>query len=111
MGFIIFVATSTAFLVAAVISLGIGAIGVIMFLWRGRGSTRVKRAFWYVLISSMLIGVIIINVIQFPQAPMGSNYEEWLNEWVIKAVVYALIPGVACFLGGAASIFTQMIEQ
>ena len=108
MGFIIFTITAIAFSVAAAISIVVGAIGIILYFWRGKSSERTKRVFWYSLIGSILIGVIIINLIPFPQAPAGSNYREWLNEWVIKAVVYALIPGVACLFGGTASTFAQM---
>lgn len=54
-----------------------------------------------------MTGIIAINAIPFPQAPAGSNYREWMNEWVIKAVVYALLPGSACLLGGIASILVK----
>ena len=42
------------------------------------------------------------------QAPAGSNYSELLGEWVVKAVVYALLPGAACLFGGAAAMFAQI---
>jgi hypothetical protein len=109
MGFFIFAAASIAFSLASVISIVIGVIGVILYVWQGKNSKQARRIFWYSLIGSILFGVIIINLVQLPQAPAGSNYSEWLNEWVIKAVVYALFPGAACLLGGVASIFTQMM--
>jgi len=109
MGFIIAAATAIAFSIAALISMAVGAIGVILYVWRGRSSQQAKRVFWYSLIGGILIGIIIINVIPFPQAPAGSNYSEWMNEWVIKAVVYAMIPGVSCLLGGITSMFARMM--
>lgn len=109
MGVFIFAATMIAFLVAAVISIAVGAIGIFLYIWRGRKSRQTKQAFWYILLGTITVGVVIINIIRFPQAPAGSNYSEWMNEWVIKAVVYALIPGVACLLGGMVSMFTEMI--
>jgi hypothetical protein len=108
MGFIVFTATAIAFSVAAVISIMVGAVGITFYVWRGRSSPKTRRVFWYILIGSTLIGMITINVIPFQQAPAGSNYSEWLNEWAVKAIVYALIPGVGCLLGGAASILAQV---
>ncbi|MEW6406383.1 MAG: hypothetical protein AB1649_31755 [Chloroflexota bacterium] len=111
MGFILFTAAAIAFSVAAVISIVVGAVGVALYLWRGRGSQRTRRAFWYSLFGVVLVGTVIINVIPFPQAPAGSNYSEMANEWIVKAVVYALIPGAACLLGGIASMFARMMAR
>jgi len=109
MGFFIFATTAIAFMMAAVISASLGVIGIILYTWRGRSRKPSKQAFWYVLAGSIVIGVLVINLVPFPQAPAGSNYGEWLNEWVIKAVVYALIPGVASLLGGVTSVFTGLV--
>lgn len=109
MGFIIAAAAAIAFSVAALISIAVGTIGVILYVWRGRSSQQAKRVFWYSLIGGTMIGVIIINTIPFPQAPAGSNYSEWMNEWVIKAMVYAMIPGVSCLLGGITSVFVRIM--
>ena len=97
-----------AFSVAAAFSIVVGAVGVILYIWRGKSTKQTKRVFWYILTGSIGIGVLAINVIPFPQAPGGSNYHEWLNEWVIKAVAYALIPGVACLLGGVTSVLGSL---
>lgn len=110
MGFFIFTATAITFSVAAAISVVVGAVGIALYLWRGRGSQRTRRAFWYSLFGVALGGLIVINVIPFPQAPAGSNYSEWMTEWVIKAATYALIPGAACLLGGITSMFARMRE-
>lgn len=110
MGFILFTATAIAFSVAAVISIVVGAVGVALYIWRGRGSQRTRRLFWYSLFGVILSGIVIINVIPFPQAPAGSNHSELANEWIIKAVVYVLIPGAACLFGGITSMFVRMRE-
>lgn len=110
MGFIISTATIIAFSVAAVVSIILGVIGIALYVWRGRSNQQTRRVFWSVLIAITLLGIIVINVMPFPQAPAGSNYSELLNEWTIKAVVYALIPGVACLLGGISSKVARMRE-
>jgi hypothetical protein len=111
MGFILFTATAIAFSIATVISIVVGAVGIVLYVWRGRSSQRTRRVFWYSLFGVVLIGIIIINSIPFPQAPAGSNYTELANEWVIKAIVYALIPGVGCLLGGITSLFARTREE
>jgi hypothetical protein len=111
MGFFIFAATAIAFSAAAVISAGLGAVGIILYIWRGRGGAQSKRVFWYVLIGGGVIGIIMINLIPFPHAPAGSNYSEWMTEWVVNAAAYALTPGAACLLGGIASVFARMMAR
>jgi len=109
MGFLLFAASSVAFSVAGVISIVLGVIGIALYIWRGRYSKQTKQFFWYILVGIILMGVLIVNLIPYPQAPAGSNYAELLNEWAIKAVVYALLPGVACLFGGATSLFVHMV--
>ena len=107
MGFIILAMVAAIFCLALIVSIIIGTIGFIIYRRHGRARISGKQVFRYVFLAIILIGLISINLIPFPQAPPGSNYHEWFNEWGVKAVLYALTPGIAFLLAALASLFCQ----
>ena len=64
----------------------------------------------FVTIILIFIGAILIGTIETPMGMGGSNYEQWLDAWKTKAILYGLLPGVSLLLSVFACVFCPLKE-
>ena len=103
MGFIIFFCAAIAGVVALGLSAVFAAIGIcIYYIRRKQHTPKTNNLFFTPAIATMLVSYVVITIWPFPQGNPGSNYTEILVEWVAKAIIYPLAPGIGCLLGGLA---------